>query len=250
MDRSAITTRFAGTQEFLAQETYLAQGCFFVPVADPLPEPFAELTLHLQTPEGARVELRARVVQISPGHRMALAPLDPAAARAQMAPVFQKERAAAAREGKTTTAWGAPASGEGAEPAAEGPIHERIRTMSTADKQQLALQGDRVARLALVKDDNKTLQAFLLKNPRITLEEVRYIASYRQASPDALVTIANHKEWGQSPGVVAALVRNPKTPTPTAVKLLDRLPMSDVRLLAKANDAPHAVVQAARKKGT
>jgi len=107
---------------------------------------------------------------------------------------------------------------------------------------------DRAARLLLLKDTNKTIQVFVLQNKRITLDEVRYIAGYRQAHPDVLVTIAGNRDWTASPAVVSALVRNPKTPSPTAVKLLDKLPIADVRRLAKSNDVPRPVQMAARKK--
>ena len=50
------------------------------------------------------------------------------------------------------------------------------------------------------------------------------------------------------PWFVSMLVRNPKTMTPTAVKLLEKLPMAEIRKLAKSNDVPRAVSIAARKK--
>jgi len=49
---------------------------------------------------------------------------------------------------------------------------------------------------------------------------------------------------------VTALIHNPKTPPVTAVKLLDKLPMSEVRRLARTGEAPRAVTIAARKRCT
>ena len=144
-------------------------------------------------------------------------------------------------------------------PAAEEPpaaepedalLYDRIKAMSSQEKMQLALHGDRAARLLLLKDVNKTIQTFLLQNPRITIDEIRYIAGYRQANPDVLVTIGAHREWGQNQGVLAALVRNPKTPSPTAVKLLDKIAPAELRRLAKSGEVPRAVQVAARKKVT
>ena len=129
-------------------------------------------------------------------------------------------------------------------------LFDQIKAMSSPEKMQLALHGDRTARFLLLKDVSKGVQTFLLQNPRITIDEIRYIAGYRQANPDALVSIAAHRDWGQNQGVLAALVRNPKTPTMTAVKLLDKIAATDLRRLAKSTEVPRAVQAAARKKVT
>ena len=47
--------------------------------------------------------------------------------------------------------------------------------------------------------------------------------------------------------MLIALVRNPKTPLAIAVHLLDRLPMSEIRAIAKGR-AREQIVHAARKK--
>lgn len=127
-------------------------------------------------------------------------------------------------------------------------LAQQIAAMSTAQKMQMAMHGDRTARLLLLKDVNKNIQTFIIQNPRITLEEVRYIAGFRQANPDVLNTIAANRDWTNNPNIVSSLVRNPKTPGATAVKLLDKLPIGEIRRLAKSNDVPRAVNQAARKK--
>jgi hypothetical protein len=87
----------------------------------------------------------------------------------------------------------------------------------------------------------------VLRNPRIGLDEVQYAAKLASLSPEAVKFIAEHVDWGQNPTVCAALVRNPKTAPATAIKLLDRIPMTDLRLIAKGG-ARQQVVQAARRK--
>ena len=129
-----------------------------------------------------------------------------------------------------------------------GPLIDQIRAMNTQQRMHLAAHGDRTARLILLKDPNKTIQTFVLQNPHVTIEEVRYLAGFRQASPDALQLIAGHREWSQNAGVVTALVRNPKTPLSSAVRLLDRLSETELRRLARSNDVPRGVQLAARKK--
>ena len=80
--------------------------------------------------------------------------------------------------------------------------------MNTNQKMLLAQKGDRMSRLMLMKDVNKNLHTFILQNPRITLEEVRMLASSRQTLPDALNTIAANKDLGNNPNIVSALVSN------------------------------------------
>ena len=129
-------------------------------------------------------------------------------------------------------------------------LRAQLETMPSHQKIQLAIHGDRTARLLLIRETNKSFQTFVLQNKRITLDEVRYIAGYRQASADVLNAIAQNKDWSQNAGIASALVRNPKTPSMTAVKLLDKLAPAEVRRLAKSNDAPRAVQIAARKRAS
>jgi hypothetical protein len=127
-------------------------------------------------------------------------------------------------------------------------LSDQIKAMTVQQKLHLAAHGDRTARLLLLKDTNKTVQTFLLQNPHITLDEVRYIAGFRQATADVLQMIGAHREWSQNPGVVTALVRNPKTPLALATRLLDKLPEMELRRIARSNDTTRGVQTAARKK--
>jgi len=274
----SLTVTFRGRAELLQQRQHLQRGCLFVPVPDPQPEALHDVWLTVEAPNGEAAAWTARVLQVYEGMGMALGFDDPATVRAQFEAWFT---APAAETGATEVGWGEPvaslppprpatvpvppddsgavAAGENAgdecdaEPAPTGdalagPLADQIRAMNSQQRMHLAAHGDRAARLLLVKDPNKTIQAFLLQNPHITLEEVRYLAGSRQASPDALQVIAGHREWSQNPGVVLALVRNPKTPMGSAVRLLDRLPEQELRRLAKSPDVPRGVQLAARKR--
>ena len=254
-----LTVVFEGVGALLEQEVHLKRGCFFLPTPEPDPAPAAELILHLEAPGGARAELKVQVVQLTPGRAMALAFADLALARAALLPWFEAARGTPdAPRRAPRVFWGrsdAPTPlGAGAsvdvDEKNEGPLYDRIQAMGTQQRMQLALHGDRTERLILMKDKVKTVQAFVLKNPRITMDEVRYLAGYRQASPDVLASIGGNSDWNQNPGIVTALVRNPKTPTTVAIKLLERLPVAEVQRLAKSNDVPRAVCLAARKRVT
>ncbi len=51
-----------------------------------------------------------------------------------------------------------------------------------------------------------------------------------------------------SADIAIALVRNPKTPVPIAVRLLDHVGATELRALAKDSNARTPIQQAARKK--
>jgi hypothetical protein len=263
------------------QAAHLARGALFLPEPEPLPEPFAEITLRIETGSGKSAELDGRVLQILPGHGIAVAFDDMVAAKATLAPLFAEPRAA--EEEATFLFWGRMERGASLRPlvppavastrapdaaapspeAAETPatpkapeleldettrMEAEIAGMNTNQKMQLGMRGDRTARTLLLKDLNKNLQSFVIQNPRISLDEVRSLAANRQALPDVLNTIAANKDWGNNPNIVTALIRNPKTPGTTSSKLMDKVPIAEVRRLAKANDVPRAVMAAARKR--
>lgn len=262
------------------QAAHLARGALFLPEPEPLPEPFAEIVLRVETAGGTGVELDGRVLQILPGHGIAVSFDDMAAAKAQLAPLFAEP--AHAEDEATFVFWGRmerkaslrpvvppsavpPAPAAAAEPPSPPPslddaaaleleldatakMEAEIAGLNTNQKMQLAMRGDRLARTLLLKDLNRNLQSFVVQNPRISLDEVRSLAANRQALPDVLNTIAANKDWGANPNIVLALIRNPKTAASTAARLMEKVPIAEVRRLAKANDVPRAVNAAARKR--
>jgi hypothetical protein len=132
------------------------------------------------------------------------------------------------------------------EPAHRGTVAERLAALTVAQKIQAAMSGDRETRLALFRDHNKTLHAFVLRNPRIQLDEVVFAVKLATLSPDAFKIIAEHPEWGGNLTICTAIVRNPRSPTPVALRLLPRLPQTEIRAIAKGG-ARDQLVFAARK---
>jgi hypothetical protein len=117
-----------------------------------------------------------------------------------------------------------------------------------AEKIQKALHGTRDERNAILRDRDRTLHAFVLKNPQLNADDVVTIAKNAQMTPDLLKQIGERKDWFQRPAIALALARNPKTPPELAVRALDHVPLDILRQMAKgAGVLPH-VTQAARKK--
>lgn len=215
-------------EQLLAQEAHLEHGGMLVPAGSDVPPPMTDVSVRIQS-EGTSAEFEASIVHVGNGH-IGLALLDVQTARARLDPLFARARGDAVAD--TTT----------------GNLRLRITRMSALEKQDLALSGNRLERLALLKDSNKGLHTLVLKNRKISSEEVRMLAGFRNANPQALQKIATNSEWTRDGRIVAALVGNPKTPAQIAVRLLDRLPVSELRRLAKATDVPPAISKAARRK--
>lgn len=183
--------------------------------------------------EGRHVlDLEAKVAAVIPGVGVAvmLDAIPPA-----LAELVERARA------------GTPLVEEDDEPAPVGPLADRLKAMTVAEKIALALSCDREARFALLRDHNKSLHVFVLRNPRLGLDEVQAAAKMPSLSPDALKLIAEHREWGTNPTICTSLVRNPRLLLPLALRLLDRIPMSEVRAIAKGG-ARDQLVNAARKR--
>ena len=118
---------------------------------------------------------------------------------------------------------------------------------SPAERMRLAQHGGRDERGAALRDKNRALHPHVLKNPRISIEEVVFIAKNAQMSADMLKLIADRSEWFGRSAVAEALARNPKTPAELAVRALQHCGQEALRQMAKGTGAPPHVVQAARK---
>jgi hypothetical protein len=116
------------------------------------------------------------------------------------------------------------------------------------DRIQLALRGDREQRLAILRDRHRAVHVYVLRNPGLTFDEIVAIARMPTVAPEVLTQIAERREWGQKPDVAMALIRNPATPTPVAVRLIDFVSETDLRLLAKDTRTREPIQRAARKK--
>lgn len=101
--------------------------------------------------------------------------------------------------------------------------------------------------MALANDGNKAIHHYLLRNAKISLDEIALMARMPGLNPDVLVKIGENPAYTQNPQIVRHLVFNPKTPTKLSLRLLDRLPRGDLQIIAKRN-MHRALVAAAQKK--
>lgn len=124
----------------------------------------------------------------------------------------------------------------------------RTEAPSRSAKIQQALHGTRDERNAILRDRDRTLHAFVLKNPQLDADDVVAIAKNAQVAPELLKQIGERKDWFQRPAIALALARNPRTPPALAVRALDHVALEALRQIAKGTGTLPHVTQAARKK--
>lgn len=141
----------------------------------------------------------------------------------------------------------APATEEAAPHRKEQNAWDRVRDLSRTEKLLLAPKADRSERAVLMQENDAQVLYSLLKNPRITTDEVARIARSSLLSSVTADLISKTTQWTTSADIRIALVHNPRTPTPLALRLLPTLPDSEVRQIAKATAVSQALRQAALK---
>jgi hypothetical protein len=140
-----------------------------------------------------------------------------------------------------------PAAAEGED---EKTTSQRLSLMGVMEKVKVATRGTREERGILVRDPNRLVAAAVLSSPKLTEQEVAGFAKMANVTEEVLRVIGTNRQWTKNYGVVAGLVRNPKTPVAISMNLLQRVNDKDVRLIAIDRNVPEPVRIAARKRAT
>lgn len=125
-------------------------------------------------------------------------------------------------------------------------ILKKLSTMNVSDKIKLALFGNKEVRTTLIRDANKIVATTVLKSPKVTDGEIAMYANSRNVCDEVIRIIAGNKEWVKNYRVKVALVNNPKTPVPIAMKLVSSLNMKDLKDLAASKNVSAAVSNLAK----
>lgn len=124
---------------------------------------------------------------------------------------------------------------------------QRIYRLNTAEKVITALKGSREERAILVRDANRLVSTAVLGSPRLTDPEIESFAGMRNLSGEILRQIGSHREWTRRYGVVANLVKNPKTPIGISLGLVSRLNPRDIKGLTVDRNVPEVIRKHAQK---
>jgi len=120
-----------------------------------------------------------------------------------------------------------------------------IRRLNVSRKMRLATRAGRLERQILLRDSSPQVLMSLLVNPRIDEQEVRDLVRSPHAASGVLQHVAKDRRWSSNYEIRLALVKNPKTPTPLAQRLLPSLRQPDLQTLAKSPNVREAIKGAA-----
>ena len=126
------------------------------------------------------------------------------------------------------------------------PMH-RIKKMNPTERFILATKASRVERQILIRDSSPQVLMGLLNHPRLENKEVIEILKSHFVTGGVLEHVARNRKWLQHPEVPALIAKNPKTPQPLAIKLLDLLQRRDLQQLAKSSGTREGLKKAALK---
>jgi hypothetical protein len=112
------------------------------------------------------------------------------------------------------------------------------RTLTLGERKSLARRPDRNLLERLLLDPNPDVIARLLKNPRLTEDDVVRLSARRPGRPDVLAAIARDPKWLHRARVRLTLALNPDTPGTLAAPIVGLLIRQELRLVAGATLVP------------
>jgi hypothetical protein len=117
----------------------------------------------------------------------------------------------------------------------------QIRSLPIPVRLKLSRGASRSLRSILVRDPNPRVAVSVLKSNPISEQEIEILCHNRSICEDVLEEVARHREWVRKPQVVAALVQNPRTPSPIALRFVPRLSVRELRDLSRNRNVPEVV---------
>ncbi len=135
----------------------------------------------------------------------------------------------------------------GVEEADDLNTYQKIQSLSVSEKIKLAFSGNKEERGLLVKESNKMISLAVLRNPRITDEEVMALTAQKSTPEELLRAIARNKEWIKNYSIKLGMVNNAKTPLKISLRLIESLNVKDIERVAKSRNVPGVLSTAARR---
>jgi hypothetical protein len=144
----------------------------------------------------------------------------------------------------------APAEG-GEDPDAERQgAAQRLSLLSVADRMKAAMKGTKEERAILIRDPNKLVSVSVLSSPKMSESEVENFAKMANVSEEVLRIIGSNRAWLKNYGVIAALVKNPKTPLGISMRFVQRLNDKDLKMIAMDRNLQEPLKLLIRKRMT
>ncbi|MGD2114735.1 MAG: hypothetical protein PVG07_06775 [Acidobacteriota bacterium] len=209
-----------------------------------------ELAVTLTAPGGFELAFRATVLHVF-GRVPGAGGGGEYTAAFQMADWGQAKRMELRRKlGQARSGAGDGEGGEAAESAGEtlgaSPMF-RIQKMTPPQKARLALKANRTERQILLRETSPQVMMGLLNNPHVDSDDVLQMIKSPYVPGGILKRVAGDRRWVQNREVRLALVRNPRTPPPLAIRLLPGLPTPSLKALAGSSEVREDLKKAALK---
>jgi hypothetical protein len=209
-DAGAFTAEFESEAELRDEHrSNLTVGGLRLPTMETAP-PNAALTVTLRGPWGADMKVKATVVAQLPDAIAVAIEGDPDAILERLL-----EKPVEDQPSQKST-W------------------DRIRGLPHVDKLFLAAKADRAERAVLLQDNDPRVLLSVLRNPRLTVDEVVRVTTSSFLNYQIADVIMNTSQWMANLDVRLGLIRNPKTPQAFSLRILPTLPDSEVRNIARA----------------
>jgi hypothetical protein len=126
-------------------------------------------------------------------------------------------------------------------------IATQVARLSVPGKVELAGKGNREVRRILSRDANSMVARSVIGSPKLTEEDIISYAASSQTHEDILRFIAENRQWSSNRLVVNALVMNPRTPPPAAIRFLKGYRINELRILSQNRSLSSVVRQEARR---
>ncbi len=159
------------------------------------------------------------------------------------------EESAAPVPAQATT--GATRSGGPAQAAPEEEVSKdiviRLTSLTVAQRVRVAFRGNREERLFLIRDPNRLVSTAVLKSPKTNEADAEAIANMKSVSEDVLRAVAQRRDWMKKYSLMAAIVRNPRSPIDVTLSLVLKLSQRDQTALSTDRNVPEAVRVTAKR---
>ncbi|MBI5419326.1 MAG: hypothetical protein HZA60_04490 [Deltaproteobacteria bacterium] len=128
-----------------------------------------------------------------------------------------------------------------------GSLQTYIAGLAVPQKVELATKGNKEVRQILSRDPNRMVARAVIGSPRLSENDVMAYAASALTNEEVLRAIGENREWMSNLRLQTALVSNPRTPVPVALRLLPRLPLNELNLLCR-NSSVSALVRREAKR--
>ena len=149
------------------------------------------------------------------------------------------------------SAAGTPARGASAPSAPEEEVSKdiviRLTSLTVAQRVRVAFRGNREERLFLIRDPNRLVSTAVLKSPKTNEADAEAIANMKSVSEDVLRAVAQRREWMKKYSLMAAIVKNPRSPIDVTLSLVMKLSQRDQTALSTDRNVPEAVRVTAKR---